>query len=322
MVERERLKGKIVDQEPLGRGIDLDFDRTAELRKTYDVLSHLLTEEDGDPNLVYEKYGLGLLEIMRDASPSVLEALIKSQEELEIGKGFVVMTGTQIDTLDPELAQLAAITLSMPFGNPTKTDQRKAQIAWPIRFDPNAEGQKTFSQTMGEAAYHTDTQYFDRPERYFGLFCVTSDEVGQGTNMLVDGRRVMEDLARWQPRLGAALREEYPFRVPTVFTKSARPDDVEVVWAPVVTNDGNIRYRKDTLEEALALPGITISETQIEALGAFEEALSKTTPMIHHLEKGEAIIVNNHRLLHARTPYNNPERLLYRVRMDAGDHNA
>ena len=138
--------------------------------------------------------------------------------------------------------------------------------------------------------------------------------------MLIDGQQITAKLEQQRPGLGAALREEYPFRVPTVFTKSALPGDIEVAWAPVVTDDGNIRYRKDTLEEALALPGITISETQMVALNAFEDALSNATPMIHHLQKGEVLIVNNHRLLHARTQYDNPERLLYRVRMDASAH--
>jgi hypothetical protein len=287
----------------------------SEMNNLHSSLSELL-KSDSDPNSVYQRLGRHICQIIKEVAPNTFSELQSGQSALEGRPGFIITKQTGIELVDPSLAQLTAIALSSILGRPTRTDQRKSQIAWPIHFDPTAGENPTFSQTMGEAEYHTDTQYFAEPERYFGLFCVVSDKPGKGTNHLVDGAALRRKIESQDPELVSLLQQDYPFRVPTAFTKNASDDDVEIIWAPILQNDGSVRYRKDTIERAMKLPGISISKEQRESLRIFDKMIAGVEPFEHHLQPGEAIFVNNHNLLHSRTPYDDPRRLLYRVRME------
>lgn len=272
-----------------------------------------LFEDDNSADILFARHGRQLADIIEAHSPDGYRKLREAHEELEGGKGYAIVPDTGINQLPPNQAELAAIAISCVFGEPTQTDRRKLKIAWPIRHDPTAKGIVTFSQTMGEAAFHTDTQYYEHPERYFGLFCMTADEQGKGTNRLVDGSRILAELTRQRPDMLPILQQDFPFRVPTVFTSDG--ESVEITWAPILSSDGSLRYRLDTLREAIGLPQVEIESEKIKAIEAFEECLGQIQPIEHHLRPGEALFANNHRLLHSRTPFENPNRLLYRVRM-------
>lgn len=275
-----------------------------------------LISEYETANQVYYQLGSTVLrQILQESSPATTEELLSIKNTLS-DTGVAVLNNTRANELKDESSQLLSITLSNMFGIPTKTDRKLEQIAWPIKFDPDAGVVRTFSQTLGEAAFHTDTQYFEKPEKYFGLFCIVADTQGKGTNELISGKAIE---TAYKETYGDedfdVLKQEYPFKVPSVFTKSARDDDIEITWAPIF-EDSNIRYRKDTIDGALASDQIEISATQHEALERLEKIINEIKPYSYHLNPGDAIIVNNHKLLHARTAFTNPERLLYRVRMD------
>src|SRR5690606_18933613 len=112
----------------------------------------------------------------------------------------------------------------------------------------------------------------------------------------------------------------YPFKVPSIFTKNARDEDLEVTWAPIYdTETRKIRYRLDTITDALRLTGSRIDPEQQEALERVEGLIDETEPTRRHLTPGDAVLIDNHRVLHARTAFDNLDRLLYRVRMDADE---
>ncbi|HSW74734.1 MAG TPA: TauD/TfdA family dioxygenase [Candidatus Saccharimonadales bacterium] len=239
---------------------------------------------------------------------------MQSKNRLTQGAGAVVLRGLAISSESPELAQLASITIGSAYGRPTKTDKQLSQIAWPVRFDPDAPIRSTFSQTKGEAQLHTDSQYFEHPEKFFGLFCIVADEQGKGTNTLVYAKDVVHAVAKESPESLEVLSKKYPFRVPTAFTEMATDSAVEITWAPIITM-GTVRYRYDTLCDGIAAVG-GIDEAQLTALALFEQKLAEAPSQAYHLSPDEALLVNNHTMLHARTPFDNPERLLYRVRME------
>jgi len=104
--------------------------------------------------------------------------------------------------------------------------------------------------------------------------------------------------------------------VPSVFTRSGQDDDIEIVWAPILDLQAQtIRYRKDTIESALKCDEVEIDAAQQTALQQLEDVLATLSPVSYHLAPGDALLVNNLKLLHARTSFDNPERFLYRVRM-------
>lgn len=291
--------------------IHLDQD---EVRKLQGELSEILDTELS-ANASFKNLGRsGLLNTVEAVSPINYLNLTRASENLE-NTGFVILDNTNVAEVDDELAQLTTVALSSVWGEPTRTDKQNDQIAWPIRYDQSAKGLTTFSQQMGEAAFHTDTQYFAFPEKFFGLYCVHSDIPGKGTNQLLSASRVIESISQQDETIIDTLKMDYPFRVPTVFTETAKEDEVEITYAPIIDNEGRIRYRYDTLLAALAIPNVVISDAQRQALDTVEEHIYKLDPTEYHLKPNQAIIVNNHRMLHARTSFDDPDRLLYRVRM-------
>lgn len=255
-------------------------------------------------------------------APKLCKELESGGRALESEVGYFVIQNLGIEKLEPTLAELLAIAIGSFYGEPTKTDQKDGRIAWPIKYDAKStQKNKTFSQTMGEAEFHTDTQYFDNPERYFGLFCIVSDEEGKGTNELVSGADIVDYIQKkYGSEVVETLKQPYPFRVPSVFTKSGTDNDIEVTWKPILNEKGDIRYRFDTIQTALESPVVSLSEEQTKALDCVVEAIKNIPHTKHHLLPGEAIFVNNHRLLHARTFFDNPDRFLYRVRIIPSHH--
>lgn len=301
--------------EKKSKAVVINLESKEGLSATYDALDRCLIQNNSDPNKTSDALEDDLVDVLQYHAPEIAATLMEVRQELDHGLGFAVVQNTGVDKVRPELAQLMSITMSRIYGRPTRTDRQKSQIAWPIHFNPEAKGVKTFSQTMNEATYHTDTQYFATPEEYFALFCVVSDEQGKGTNTLIDGLDIAKQIDEDLPHVSRVLKRDYPFRVPTVFTSSGNNNDIELIQAPIFTDDGKVRYRRDTLMEAAALPEVGLSEEQMQAIDVLEEYLKQAQTYEHHLQPGEAIFINNHRLLHARTPYDNPDRLLYRVRM-------
>lgn len=251
-------------------------------------------------------------------APDLWRAMVSGKRSVDAGSGVLVLRETHVERCEGEVAQLLSLFISTAFGIPTKTDKRLQRFAWPVRYEKSNLRSPTFSQTMDEAAFHTDSQYLDEPERYFGLFCMASDVRGQGTNFLVSRSHVVEKLMESYPAALDHIRSTFPFRVPSVFTAGASDKDVEVVWAPILEED-SIRFRRDTIASALKVPGVKVTGAQLAALEALDRAISEIAPFEHHLEPGEALIVDNHSMLHSRSPFRDTNRLLYRVRMKHED---
>lgn len=281
------------------------------------VLSEQL-EQFGSANAVFEHLGqASIAKALKDAAPISFEAIKRLHKFLDL-KGAVVLNYTGVEDMPDQLAQLTSICISSVFGQPTRTDKQNSQIAWPIHYDPDVNITPTFSQSLGEAAFHSDTQYYVKPEKYFGLFCKVADRPGRGTNLLLNGEQAVIAFQKEHgDKLATELCKPYPFRVPSAFTETASDEDVEINWAPIYDPASKqIRYRKDTTIKALEQPEVEISSTQLAALEGFDDILHELTPISYHLEPGDAILVNNHTMLHARTDFDNPARFLYRVRMD------
>jgi alpha-ketoglutarate-dependent taurine dioxygenase len=315
--------------------LELDY---TELKKSYKVLSRLLAREPNS-NKIYDAIGRdGLLKMMEKHSPNTLRQLAETRKEVEDlneGQGYVVIRNTGVDlaSSEPELAKLITITLASVYGFPTRHDGK--EIAWPIHLEkpntvqekPNATGSSTlrFGGGSGEAPFHTDTSYFPEPEysntRFhtdtsyfpepadtFVLTCLKPAKQG-GVNQLVDAWKLAKQIKEERPEVCSILTNtQFLFRTATIYTKLKRQDITEITSAPIISPEG-IRYRPDVLLLT------KLSPEQLKAVEIFEQYLSNAPASEYLLKPGEAIFMNNRRMLHARTFHNDKDRLLIRVRM-------
>jgi len=290
-------------------------------RKISEATFHALDaklEIYANPDETFAQLGASkLIEILRQNDPELAFKLEDDRHKLDQDPGFFIVKNTGIERVESPVAQLGAITLSCMFGTPTQTTPRSPVIAWPVTYKPKSENvRKTFSETNSEASLHTDSQYLAEPEHYFGLFCIKPDQFGGGASQIVDGNAVIDQLrgTRGETVL-CELGKLYPFRLPSVFTKDDGDLDAEVIWAPILSAN-RVRYRHDTLMSALDLDHVEIPDSQLEAISAFEEVLHEIRVDEYSLEAGDVMFVNNYRMLHGRTAFEDSKRFLYRVRMN------
>ncbi|GAA0991562.1 TauD/TfdA family dioxygenase [Acrocarpospora macrocephala] len=192
----------------------------------------------------------------------------------------------------------SVLAIAEHFGRPSTRDG--GQAVWEVKPRPGrAHG--TFSERTGPAAFHTDAQYHARPEDYVCLFVVRPAADGGDTRLL----GAAAALSTVRPGTLAALRRPaWSWTVPEVFratVPASRP-------ATVATADGTIRWRADNL--AQPLPG-----DQRRAATDFAVALERAEACEVRHRPGDVIILDNRRTLHARTAFQDTDRLVLRVRL-------
>lgn len=275
-------------------------------------------QTSNDSAEVLGKYGQEHLKrIATKAAPEIAQIILDSNIELDAGEGYLLLENTGIDKVSTLAAELGAISLGCLLGSPTPASRLNPRVAWHVQpeYSNDEDVSKTFSQTSEEASMHTDTQYSPSPEKYFGLFCLRADVLGQGTSRIIKGSTLLRTLYdKHGQDILDTLGQPFPFLVPPVFANNLE-GKVEVTWAPIADVD-KIRYRRDTLQRALQLPGVSITSQQAEALICLENTLKDLPKTEIHLKAGDALFVNNHRVLHGRTAFTDPKRSMLRVRMD------
>jgi alpha-ketoglutarate-dependent taurine dioxygenase len=203
-------------------------------------------------------------------------------------------------------------------GEPTATDPRKRRVLWDVKPRPVPPGHfATFSEHDGEAQFHTDTQYYPNPERFFFLYAVQAARCGGGKSYFADATEVIGRMTRTAGgcRAFATLSTvRIPFRIPSAF---ARGNEAEYTWAPIISAVPLIRYREDTLlASENCFPDVPWREIKT-ALTCFNEAAAYVSTSRAVLPDDSIVFVNNHQALHARTEFQDQDRHLIRVRMNA-----
>lgn len=187
------------------------------------------------------------------------------------------------------------LRIARHFGKPS--DRDGGTPIWPVT--PRDSGPSdTFSVRDGEAQFHTDAAYRADPEQRFALFCVRPAEDG-GSSRLLRTCDAMSGLPR--KMLSLLRRPIWRWVPPATF---GGPSDVaRRVW----TRDGRIRWRVDNLNVSANLR--TVGQEFAEYL----ESHSRVAE--HRLVTDSVLVCDNERLLHGRTWFSDPRRMVLRVRL-------
>lgn len=171
--------------------------------------------------------------------------------------------------------------------------------------------------TTTEAELHTDSSFKQAPEQCVFLFVVRPAADGGGITKLLSADHLLtkfsDDTGRESIKLLSSIA--WPFRVPTVFTKRRSEDDVEWICAPILSDKPRIRFRYDLIASGLKYISSGPLPDRERALSHFRRVLNESACVSVPLARGDLLVLNNHVILHGRSPFDDFERLLLRVRL-------
>jgi alpha-ketoglutarate-dependent taurine dioxygenase len=242
------------------------------------------------------------------------------REVLDHGRGYVILkdfpvVGRAESEISADFeAQVSRLGTVTPHG-------ASRQTIWRIAPRPDLDHIPTFSEAAGEAPFHTDNSWVREPEQYFSLLVIRPADVG-GESLLCPVRDLLRDFAR-TPEGPAAIRtlseRLFPFAMPVVF-RSATEEAARVppvITSPVVLTSSTLRYRHDVLVAGFqARPDLATAQSvhAVEVFNEFLTGVRQRFPTVR-LERGDLLLANNYTLLHARTDFTDPNRLLLRARI-------
>ena len=246
------------------------------------------------------------------------------KEKIDKTQGYAVIRNFPIQGLKRAQIDHLYLLFTSLIGVPS-LHTGKNKLVWEVT--PNQElgtrTVRTFSELPYEAPMHTDSSFMEMPETYFALLVIQEAETG-GNSIVVSVEQVLTELRRLPDSAGLirTLYEPFPFEVNAAYlsVEEAASSMKKVIMAPILstaqTGEVEIRYRYDSILSGFAIrPEFDIPNRR-KALAALDGVLKPFEKQEGiRLTKGDLIIGHNRRTLHARTSFDDPNRLLLRVRM-------
>ena len=207
----------------------------------------------------------------------------------------------------------AAISLAL--GLPLAADKSTGQVVWDImdRKEKKAPYQ-TFSEGKGEADYHTDTAFYEKPVRNFALHCIKPAECGGGVNRFCNAAALRQKLIRdpehaWIVKTLTGIPAT--FRVPSSFTHHK---ENECIDAFIFGDDVPVRFRLDSIHKGHELKYGRQNNELLKAIDALMHIVDNPDNMLKmRLEEDAAVFINNYEVLHYRDDFMDPSRHLMRI---------
>ncbi|MDW3193269.1 MAG: TauD/TfdA family dioxygenase [Cytophagales bacterium] len=257
------------------------------------------------------------MNLVQDQDLSLPSLALSIRETLE-NKGFILIPQFAKDIEDLDELKEVYLDLCQLVGVPISHDTSDS-IIWDIKMNEKSRSfVKTYSEHSHEAEMHTDSQYSEYPEDFFGLLTIKKANCGGGLSYVLSLDDILEEFQSntKNRRYEEILRNtNYPFIVPNVFKKDNRKER-EYNFGPIL-RDNEIRFRVDTFEKAILLNPELCTTDQVEAFKALKKIiLNSEKTQKFYLEDRDLIFINNKTMLHGRSAFEDPERHLLRIRMN------
>ena len=251
-----------------------------------------LTQQAADP-----------LPPVRDGKlPSCRTLMAGVAEELEHGRGFVLIDRLPLESLSAHSARRAYWRLGQLLGPPFAQDV-KGTLLFDVRDTGRAvsEGAR-FSVTNAESSFHTDGAFNPAVPDYVALLCVRAAQSG-GVSQLVSACAIHNRLLDADPEALALLYEPFCFDRRSEFIKGEKPYTETPIFQ---WRDRQLvhRYLRHYVEVGQEKAGQPLRPAQVAALDIIETLV---TDPAHQAEfamaPGQMLFTNNRWILHNRTAF-------------------
>lgn len=235
--------------------------------------------------------------------PGLAAELERHAQELESGRGFVLIRGLPVARLAEEDIRILIYGLGLNMGSPVRQNPAGDLLGEVMNVGDPEDPQTRVYQTNAYLPYHTD------PSDVVGLLCIRGARSG-GLSSLVSAAAVYNRLLEDSPQSLAVLYRPFYY---------AHMGDELPGLSPVFSyHAGRLacRYLRQYIELGHEVMGVALSPREKEALDAFDRATQAPDMRLDMmLEPGDLQLVNNYAVLHSRTGFEDHAEPAARRRM-------
>ena len=237
------------------------------------------------------------------ALPILAQTLDGIADELENGRGFLLIRGLPIERYSEADIEAACFGIGLNLGFPVRQNPRGDLLGKVMNVGDLSDPTTRVYETNAYLPYHTD------PSDVFGLLCVQPAVSGGLSSIVSAGAVYNEILEQHRDLLGVYYRPFY----------YAHLGDELPGLSPVFSfNEGKLacRYLRQYIELGHSVMQVPLTALEVEALDVFD-ALTHTPGMRLDmmLEPGDFLIANNYAVLHSRTKFEDHENLARRRKL-------
>jgi len=228
--------------------------------------------------------------------PTLAPVLAAARDEVVDGRGFVLLRGVPIEDLPAGDVELLYWGIGRHVGIPIHQKSEDDLLVHIVDqgVDPNDPLTRGF-QTATSLDYHCDSSDI------VGLLCVRPAKSG-GVSTIVSSVAVHDELVRRNPAAARLLREQW-------WHDRKSGDDVSSFFRCSVfaERDGKLfaHYGRSYMESASRFASIPeLTPERVAALDALDELLNSPEFVLNmDFRPGDIQLLNNYRVMHARTEY-------------------
>lgn len=246
--------------------------------------------------------------------PRLSAALADILNQIETGRGFVLIRGLPVERLGEADAAIAYWGIGTCFGEVAAQNMMGHRLAHvrAVGGDWNSNFNVRGYQTTSHLPYHSDKG------DVAGLLCLHTAKAG-GLSCIASSVAVHNEILRTRPDLLEVLYQ--PFHIDH---RGEQLDGEEPYYAAPIfaAHKGRFfaRFGMKYVESAQRFPQVPrLSEPQIEAMQLFHNlAMSDEFRLDMEFRQGDMQFLNNHLIVHSRTDYEDypePERRRHLLRM-------
>ena len=212
-------------------------------------------------------------------------------DELENGRGFLVMRGLPVERYSEDEINILYYGIGLNLGIPVRQNPKGDLLGTVMNVgDPEDKATRVY-ETNADLPFHTD------PSDVVGLLCVRKANVG-GVSRLVSVAAVYNEILEKFPEfLGLFYRPWYYAHL---------GEDLPSLSPLFSYNEGKLgfRYLRQYIELGHEIMGMPLSRVEVEALDLFDSLTQKEDFRLDMLlEPGDLQWANNYSVLHARTRF-------------------
>jgi alpha-ketoglutarate-dependent taurine dioxygenase len=238
-------------------------------------------------------------------------------EDLENGRGFVILQGPAADRYRPEELQACYWLIGQLLGRPFAQN-----VQGTLLYDVKDTGQDVrygarFSVTNAESTFHTDNSFGEDVLDYVGLLCLNTARSGGLSQVLSAYALHNRLLAEHREALEVLYQ---PFHVDR--RGGVRPGETPTVQFPVFSWNGRellCRYLRYWIEVGQDKAGLPLTAGQKHVFDVLDHVAADPALRVDFaLEPGDMYFINNRWILHNRTAFDDhpePERKRHLVRL-------